>query len=421
MRLVTTASCLLLSSVLSNVALANPSEVSVCVEVVVRHPTAESSKARNNGADQPASPSATSIESSRANPAENSANPDATAPAVVNVPSPASAALVPAGGANTIMEMPADARMESGAHLPIGQAPEVYLKRLFEHFVTHERGFVAASENCAQKIVVELYPLQIGWAAFARYSGTGREERVDQLLPTELSQFAQRASLALLHDVTISDTVDRDNVLWSDSLRSTQKIRGRNHFVLGLGTRLRGGYFDTAITETSNSRYGSVERSLRLFSPMAAMTGYRGAFDQYGIEALAQFDLGTSQVAAKNNPAGGHVDYLGSVGLVLHVMRYADPRGIASLYYGGGATFELVWFNAILPENQRYGDSRSTLLSGGLNADALIGYEFMRASSVSFFLQGELNLPAYILRSQNDAANLDTWFPGMKLALGANF
>jgi len=144
-------------------------------------------------------------------------------------------------------------------------------------------------------------------------------------------------------------------------------------------------------------------------------------FDQYGVEALAQFDVGTSQVAAKNNPAGGHVDYSGSLGLVLHVTRYADSRGIASLYYGGGATFELVWFSAILPSSDRSGDSRSTLVGGGLNADAVIGYEFMRASAVSLFLQGELNLPAYMLKNQSNAATLDTWFPGIKLALGANF
>jgi len=444
MRSFSLASCFLVGALINTHAWAATPEVPVCVEVMVRRPSAANAASKvqqheaageasegnskpvavktaadsDNSARTNVPPGVAKFESGEDEP--GSENGSSTQAAMVSVPNPA-AGIVPAGATNSIADIQGDARMESGAHLPLGQAPEVYLKRLFEHFVTHERGFVAANEGCSQKIVVELYPLQVGWAAFARYTGTGREERVEQLLPTELSQFAQRASVALLHDVTIGEAVDRDNVLWSDSLHSTQKIRGRSHFVLGLGTRLRGGYFDTAVTDTSKANYGTVQRSLRLFSPMAVMSGYRGVFDQFGIEALAQFDLGTSQVAAKNNPAGGHVDYLGSLGLVLHVTRYADPRGISSIYYGGGATFELVWFNSILPTAQRYGDTRSTLMSGGLNADAVLGYEFMRASAVSFFLQGELNLPAYVLSSQNDAASIDTWFPGVKFALGANF
>lgn len=418
---------------------ANPSDTSVCVDVVMRRPKSEPkpNEAAPTGssaaAAKPAPDAAETMPNADAAPnAKRPANvgafeepvspdsgtgapADASGPRVIAVTAPNPDATT----AN--MDLPADLRAQSGAHLPLGQTPKAYLKRLIEHYVTHERGFVAANQGCTQRIIVELYPLQTGWAAFARYTGNGREERVDQLLPTELSQFAERATTALLHDVTIGETVDRDNVLWSDSLHSTQRIRGRGHFVLGLGTRLRGGYFDTADTDRASANFGQVQRSLRVFSPMAVMAGYRGVFDQFGVEALGQFDLGTSQVAAKNNPTGGHVDYAGSLGLVLHVTRYADPRGIASLYYGGGATFELVWFNAIIPSNDRTTDSRSTLMSGGLNADAVIGYEFMRASAISFFLQGELNVPAYVLKSENNAAAIATWFPGMKLALGANF
>jgi hypothetical protein len=411
---------------------AAPSDTSVCVDVVVRRPKNE---AQPNKAPEPADASQAQATPPvvGANDTERLATTRPQGVAAVEISSTQGMSTVVAAAARPAVDSgseaefsasgseSADLRLRSGAHLPVGQTPKAYLKRLIEHFVTHERGFVAATEDCSQRIVVELYPLQVGWAAFARYTGNGREERVDQLLPTELSQFAERATTALLHDVTIAETVDRDNVLWSDSLHSTQRIRGRNHFLLGLGTRLRGGYFDTAVTDRNNPRYGQTENTLRLFSPMAVMAGYRGVFDQFGVEALGQFDLGTSQTAAKNNPGGGHVDYAGSLGLVLHVSRYTDPRGIASLYYGAGATFELVWFSAIIPATDRLSDSRSTLMGGGLNADALVGYEFMRASAVSFFLQGELNIPAYVLRSENGAGTVNTWFPGMKLALGANF
>lgn len=314
-----------------------------------------------------------------------------------------------------------DPRVLSGAHLPVGQTPGVYLKRLMEHFVTHEDGFVAASEGCQQHIVVELYPLHVGWTAFARYSGTGREERVQQLLPTELSQFAERSVLALLHDLPIGETVDRDNVLWADSLKSTQRISGRGHFSLGLGTRVRGGLFDTVNEPDAGPSAATVSPKLRIVTPMTLSLGYRGQFDQYGVEALGELDLGTSMTAARKNPTGGHIDYGGSTALVLHVLRYANPKGLSSLYYGGGATFALHWFRAVRANEANYSDPRSTLWGGGLDVDALLGYEFMRASAVSFFLQGELTIPAYLVKSENNDGSIDTWFPGANLRLGANF
>lgn len=314
-----------------------------------------------------------------------------------------------------------DPRVQSGAHLPVGQTPTAYLKRLMEHFVTHEPRYIAEQSQCDQTITVELYPLKAGWTAFARYSGTGREERVDQLLPTELSQFAERSVLALLHDVPISATVDRDNVLWSDSLKSTQRIRGRNHFVLGVGTRVRAGMFDTLVNEGSSTNPDGVDARLRVFTPMALTMGYRGQYEEYGVEALGELDLGTALRAAANNPSGGHIDYGGSTGLVLHVLRYLNPRGVTSAYFGGGANFALHWFRAIKPQTERNTDTRSTLLGGGLDVDLVGGYEFMRASAVSFYLQGELNLPAYIVRNENNDGQLNTWFPGAALRLGASF
>ncbi len=134
---------------------------------------------------------------------------------------------------------------EFARFLPLGQAPMLYLKRLMEHFVTHEPGHVAVQHGCQERIQVELYPLHEGWTVFARYSRHGREERVDQLFPQELSQFAERAVLALLHDDPISTTIKRDNVLRSDSEKSVQRIAGTTHWTLGLGTQVRGGMFDT--------------------------------------------------------------------------------------------------------------------------------------------------------------------------------
>ncbi len=297
----------------------------------------------------------------------------------------------------------------------------VYLKRLIEHFVTHEEGYVAVSNACKETIRIELYPLKHGWTVFARYSGTSREERVDQLFPTELSQFAERAVLALINDVPISDTINRENVLKDDSEKSTQRIKGSNHFVLGLGTQIRGGYFSTTVTDSESADYRGAKEEIRLFFPMTISTGYRGRFENWGIETMARLGIGTSKVAARKNSEGGHIDYGGNAGLQLHFLHYLNPRGLHSFYMGAGTTFELLWFSAIKADEYRSDDSRSTLLSGGLDVDGLFGWEFMRASAVQFFLQGELNLPAYAVKSEDYHGDINTWFPGFSVKLGVVF
>ena len=106
----------------------------------------------------------------------------------------------------------------SKVNLPIGQRPLAYLKRLVEYSVSHENGFVAVETSCDETMTFQLYPLLEGWTAFARYTGTGREERIDRLAPEELSQFAERAATALLYGKPISATIKRGTL-------SSQPIR----------------------------------------------------------------------------------------------------------------------------------------------------------------------------------------------------
>jgi hypothetical protein len=436
-RPATSVFALLLATV-SQTALANP-EVKVCVDVTLRAPA-------GSPAEKAAPPAVPAVPAPETPLAPAAAPSPALPPAqdVANAPVPpeqpqvqlAKGMLGPRVRVVKSQEVNAedaasmasevdpqgssDPRVVSGAHLPLGQIPTVYLKRLIEHFVTHEQGFIASENDCTQRVTVELYPLKLGWTAFARYSGTGREERVDQLLPTELSQFAERSALALLHDVPIGTTADRDNVLWADSLKSTQRIRGRGHMMLGVGTRVRAGRFET-FNDAYTSNANQVQNQYRLFTPMALTMGYRGQFDAFGVEALGELDIGTGVTGVKNNPLGGNIDYGGSTGVALHVLRYFDPRGLSSPYFGAGATFALHWFRATRAQEYRYIDARSTLYGGGLDVDIVGGYEFMRASAVSFFLQGELTLPAYVVRNENNDGKINTWFPGAALRLGANF
>ncbi|MBN2525476.1 MAG: hypothetical protein JXR76_03720 [Deltaproteobacteria bacterium] len=301
--------------------------------------------------------------------------------------------------------------------LPYGQTALVYLKRLFEHFVTHEQGYASTTQKCEQTITVELYPLKKGWTAFARYSGTNREERVDQLLPTELSQFAERAVLALLHDVPISTTIKRDNVLSSDSNRRVQQVKGSNHFTLNIGTKLIGARVNQMQTDGENA--GGVEKQLRIYHPMKFGLGYRGRFENWGLEVQGGLGIGMGKKAASSNPKGGHIDYGGDTGLAIHFLNYRDPRGLVSFYLGGGAGFDLVWFNVVNSENAS--EKRSNLFSGGLSADGVFGWEFLRAASVQFFIQGEINLPLYICRTENDFGTINSWMPGVSFKLGVVF
>lgn len=299
--------------------------------------------------------------------------------------------------------------------LPRGQTPDVYLKRLFEHFVTHQEGFVAVDKGCRERIRVELYPLREGWTAFTRYSGHGREERVDRLYADELSQFAERAVLALLGNRPISSTIMRDTVLRADSKRVTRRIRGTHHFLIELGTQLRGGNLPTASDD------GGASAEVRLFSPMTLSAGYRARFESWGLEAMSHFGISTSKTSIRENRLGGHVDLGGLFGVNLHFLRYTNPRGLTSFYFGGGSTFELLWFSVIRPEVQRTDDDRSTLFSGGLTVDAVCGFEFLRASTVQFLLQGELNLPAYEAHTENEDGGLRSWLPGVTVKLGMMF
>ncbi len=330
-------------------------------------------------------------------------------------PPPPDPAVVTPGSDGDVLPKEVADKLGTSDGLPLGQRPLSYMKRLIEHFVSHEKGFVAVQSECQATIFVELYPLVDGWTVFARYSGTGREERVDRLLPNELSQFAERVATSLLYGKPISATINRENVLVSDSKEYAQRIHGSSHFFMGVGTQVRAGRFPTAAAN------GLAVDQFRVFSPVSAFMGYRGRFEGWGLEAGAIGGMGTAQTSIQNNPGGGHIDFAGDAGLQLHFLRYFDPRGLTSFYYGAGSTFELLVFQAIAAQNMRQDGTRSYLLGGGVDVDLLLGWEFMRASTAQFFLQAEAQLPAYVLSNENQNGEIHTWFPAMGLKLAVMF
>ena len=294
--------------------------------------------------------------------------------------------------------------------------PTLYLKRMIEYEVTHEVGFAAVDERCAQRLTVELYQLESGWTVFARYSGTEREEKVGHVELDEFGELAQRMVLALLRNRPIGSTITRENVLRDDSEKNLRTINGTGHFVFGMGTQARVGSL-----ATQQGQMLPTADQVRVLTPISVQVAYRRKLRAWGLDVFGRLNLGTENTGIHRNDLGGHIDYSGSGLVGLHFLRYMDAPGINSFYFGGGAAFELAVLDAIRPLSDRKVSERESLLGGGLNLDFLVGYEFLRASSVHFFGQVELNAPTYLVKNENDSGSINTYMPGALAQIGIIF
>jgi hypothetical protein len=295
--------------------------------------------------------------------------------------------------------------------------PTQHLRRLLEYEVTHEPTFVAVDDRCEQRLTVELYQLESGWTVFARYSGTEREEKVDHAELDEFAELAQRIAFSLLRNKSITHTITRENVLRADSEQNLRTINGTGHLLFGMGTAIRVGNLPT---EQGRTQPVATER--RFLTPVSITIGYRRKLRAWGLDAFGRLNLGTENSGANNNDLGGHVDYSKSGLAGLHFLHYTDAPGINSFYFGGGAAFEIAQFEVIRPVAARtIGTTRDSLIGGGLNIDLLVGYEFLRASSVHFYGQLELDAPAYVMKTESDAGGIDTWMPGVTATIGVIF
>ena len=293
--------------------------------------------------------------------------------------------------------------------------PTLYLKRMLEYEVTHENGFLAVNDACQQRLVVELYQLESGWTVFGHYGE--REEKIDRAELDEFTELAQRLAFSLLRGRPVGQTITRENVLRSDSERDLRTVEGTGHFIFGMGTEVR-----LAELPTAQGQFLPATDQLRVLTPVTVQAGYRRKLHAWGFDAFGRVDLGTEQTGIHDNDQGGHVDYAFSLSAGLHFLRYLDATGINSLYFGGGAAFELAFFEAIRPVAERtVTTDRDLLVGGGLNVDLLIGYEFLRASSIHFFGQVELDVPTYLLKTENNSGSIDAYTPGAVAQIGIIF
>lgn len=298
---------------------------------------------------------------------------------------------------------------------PYAIDPARYLDRMVRYEVTHEIGFEAVKDGCAEKITIELYPLRDGWTVFARYSGHAREEKVDQVQLDEFVPLSRRLARALLRDMPISDSLTRETVLRADSETDLRTIDGSGHFVLAVS-----GHFETGTLATTQDNGNATDEDRWLF-PKGLQLGYRGKYRGWGVDFFARGALGSTQSTPRANPTGGHVDLDGSVGLGLHFLRYWNNEAVTSFYWGGGAQFKLSAYSIIRPEDDRSDGDRERVFAGGIDAELLLGVEFMRASTVHFYLQTEVGFPTYLLDVEVDSGAIDSYIPTGLLQVGLVF
>jgi hypothetical protein len=295
--------------------------------------------------------------------------------------------------------------------------PKRYLKRLIEYEVTHEPGFESVEKGCSQTLSVELYPVHDGWTVFARYSGTEREEKVDVVHFDELDAFAERVATALLRDRTISETLTRKTVLRADSEVEMRQIQTRPHFLFAMGGEARVGKIPTAPNDTDRA-----VDTLRIDTPLTFAIGARNKFRAWALDATARLDVGVQQTAARHNQGGGQADYAFGFGFGLGFLAYAEPDAVNTLYYGGGGSFMVHRYETL---GAAYADgtlpASSGLWGGGLDVDLTLGYEFMRASAVHFFVDGTASAPAYVFKSENDQAQIRSYIPSGSIRIGVLF
>ena len=118
--------------------------------------------------------------------------------------------------------------------------------------------------------------------------------------------------------------------------------------------------------------------------------GYRAELDSFGLD-ISFFDV---QVSSSNgNYSSGATT--GSL-LKLEVLKFTNPVGNATAYFGGGVG----WGGTDFEEG---GFSDKSWSGSGLEGTLTVGYEFARATTLRVFTQVDTTLPFYKMTSHSPA------------------
>lgn len=280
-----------------------------------------------------------------------------------------------------------------------------FFQRYMKYTISHEEGFIATDVQCDEVLSVELYPIAEGWSVFARYTGTSTEESIDKLRYDEVKSYSERVVQSLLYKKDFSSTINRYNVLSSDSHKKLRKIKGESQafFAMGMSPRL------AKIGKDSESRNWVAS------NPFIARMGNKYSYDRWSVQVHGHLgiNLNKNSILAANKQ--GEVKFAGEGGLGVQFLYTPAAKKLTGIYYGAGGTMKVQSFTAF----GEYHDQ--SLYGGGLDVDLVTGYEFFRASGREVFVQLEANLPTYVIQARKGNGYVDSWTPASTLIVGLNF
>jgi hypothetical protein len=122
--------------------------------------------------------------------------------------------------------------------------------------------------------------------------------------------------------------------------------------------------------------------------------GYRYELDSLGIDfSFLNFTVGNN---SDNGDSNASVGVTGSW-IKLMGLYFLDPTANRTTYLGGGVGWG---GTAVASANSNATTTSVSAYSGsGLHLEASVGYEFLRASTIRIFVQGDVTLPLYKIRS----------------------
>lgn len=280
-----------------------------------------------------------------------------------------------------------------------------FFKRYMEYTISHETGYISVKQNCDEVLTIELYAIPEGWSVFARYTGTAQEESVDKLKLDEIQSFSERIVQALFYKKEFQNTIDRYNVISSDSHKQLKKMKGERQafFAVGVSPRVL----------KAGKDYNN--RSIQFSNPFVVRLGSKYSYAHWTMQlhGHAGFNPNKSSLLATNTE--GEARFAGEGGLGVQFLYTPQIKSLTGSYLGTGGTMKLQSYTV-------YGQTQDqSLFGGGLDLDLISGWEFFRGTQREAFIQLELNLPTYLVQSRKANGFIDSWAPSMTALLGMNF
>lgn len=251
-----------------------------------------------------------------------------------------------------------------------------------------ESGFSKAGEKIAADGCSNPYSLaniRLGQSITTIISGAKGDRRMQVERIEELGAAYEQIAHSLVHGTKLGDTgsqgVDRTNVTAKQAVPLRVESDSLIHISFGSGLILGGSGDDVPINLGGSYRY---------------------ELDSFGI------DLGGSFLVMPGDDEGSAFAQASLAGLY-----FFNGQANHSMYAGAGLGLS------------RIGSEKDNVVydGGGMHARAMIGYEFLRASTIRFSLQADLTLPFYSIEAEANSMKEgdDFYAPVLGISIGGAY